>query len=123
MTYACFSLDVTDGIGTLTLNRPDAYNSMTPDFWAEFPHAIQALSDGGKVRAVIIASTGKHFCAGMDLAVFTDPSGSAEKREVGRQRANLRSFAMRMQDAFTALETGPHAGADCHSRRVYRRGG
>lgn len=106
MSYTCFTLEVSDAIATLCFNRPEAFNSMTPDFWRELPEAVADLSDQGHVRALIIASTGKHFCAGMDLSVFTGAGapGGGEKREVGRQRANLRDFAMRLQDVFTGLE-------------------
>ncbi len=44
---------------------------MTRAFWTELPEAVRELDAGGAVRAIVISSTGKHFCAGMDLAVFT----------------------------------------------------
>src|SRR6185369_15183793 len=50
-------------------------------------------------------STGKHFCAGMDLSVFTSGSGPAtSKGEMGRIRANLRLNVLELQESFTALE-------------------
>ena len=44
---------------------------MIPAFWSGLPEIIDEMSDSGRVRCVVISSTGKHFSAGMDLSVFT----------------------------------------------------
>ena len=109
MGYTCFDLDREDGVAHLRLNRPDAYNSMIREFWSELPEAVRALDAEGTVRALVISSTGKHFCAGMDLAVFTGGGGlggdeEPRTREPGRQRAQVRQMVLHLQDSFTALE-------------------
>lgn len=104
----CFETEISDGIATVTLNRPDAYNTMVPEFWTELPRLVTELDASGEVRAIILASTGKHFCAGMDLAVFTNPAsglmGDTDVSETGRQRANLFETVLRLQESFNALE-------------------
>ena len=86
---------------------------MIPAFWSELPEIIDEMSDSGRVRCVVISSTGKHFSAGMDLSVFTggdvltegsDGASGGDSNEVGRQRANLRTNAMHLQRSFSALE-------------------
>jgi len=105
MGYTCFEIEETDGVGHLRLSRPDAYNSMIPEFWSELPEIVRELSDSGRIRALVISSTGKHFCAGMDLSVFTGGSNlDADGGEVGRQRANLRLNVLHLQDTFSVLE-------------------
>ena len=61
---------------------------MIPSFWTELPKIINEISDEGKARAIVISSTGKHFCAGMDLAVFTGGglSDGEKLSEVGEMR-------------------------------------
>ena len=102
-TYTCFDTEVADGVATVTLNRPDKLNTMTPAFWSELPHLIRKIDSTGEARVVVLASTGRHFSAGMDLAVFGQGAGS-EGTEIGRLRANLRSNVLHLQDTFTALE-------------------
>ena len=48
--------------------RPDEYNTMNKAFWSELPHLVEKISDDASARVIVLSSTGKHFCAGMDLA-------------------------------------------------------
>ncbi|MEQ8840895.1 MAG: crotonase/enoyl-CoA hydratase family protein [Acidimicrobiales bacterium] len=110
MGYTCFEVEETEGVAHVRLSRPDALNSMIPAFWSELPEIIGELSDSGRVRAVVLSSTGKHFSAGMDLAVFgggTDDAladGAGRIEERGRQRAALRYNVLHLQDSFSILE-------------------
>ena len=70
----CFDVEVTDGVAHLRLNRPDALNTMTPDFWRELPELLDEIDRNASARVVVLSSTGRHFSAGMDLAVFTGGS-------------------------------------------------
>ncbi len=101
--YTCFDTVVSDGIATITLNRPDKLNTMTPAFWSELPRLVHQIDATGEARVVVLASTGRHFSAGMDLAVFGQGNG-ADAVEVGRLRANVRANVLHLQDTFTALE-------------------
>ncbi len=105
MGYTCFEIEETEGVAHIRLSRPDAYNTMIPEFWRELPEVVGELSDQGRARVVVVSSTGKHFSAGMDLAVFTDGGvDGGDIRETGRQRAALRYNVLHLQGAFTALE-------------------
>lgn len=105
MTATCFEITTTDGVSHLQLNRPDAYNSMIREFWDELPAAVRELDAAGATRALVISSTGKHFCAGMDLSVFTGGENpGAGDAEIGRLRARLRETVLHLQGTFTALE-------------------
>jgi enoyl-CoA hydratase len=101
--HRCFEVDVTGRVAQLVFNRPAALNTLLPEFWREFPEVVGQLSDAGDVRALIISSTGRHFCAGMDLSAFEHsdllPGGDPARANAGRKR-----LIARMQDAFTALE-------------------
>ena len=114
-TYTCFEITLEGGIAHLQLSRPEARNSMIPEFWSELPTAVNELSDSGEARALVISSTGRHFTAGMDLSVFTQPdslfsgasdadAGSAEPPEFGRVRAETRNLALTLQESFSCLE-------------------
>jgi enoyl-CoA hydratase len=103
MAYRCFDVDISDAVAHVRLSRPDELNTMTPDFWRELPDIVTGISDDAAARVVVISSTGRHFCAGMDLSVFTsDHFGEGE--EPGRRHARIRSNAKVLQWSFTALE-------------------
>ena len=102
-SYTCFDLEIADNVAHLRLNRPEALNSMIAAFWTELPAAVTEISEQAKARAVVISSTGKHFCSGMDLAVFAGQTGD-EEVELGRKQARLRSTVKTLQWTASALE-------------------
>lgn len=60
---------VRDGaVARVVLNRPDKHNAMNEVMIAELTQVFLDLQCDGSVRAIVIASQGKHFCAGADLA-------------------------------------------------------
>ncbi len=56
-----------DGIGELTLNRPDNRNAMTPDVLAGLAAAVEEAKADRALRCVIVTGRGKSFCAGADF--------------------------------------------------------
>jgi enoyl-CoA hydratase len=102
----CFEVEVEAKVAQVRMCRPDELNSMVPEFWTELPALIGRLSDDGGVRAVVLSSTGKHFSAGMDLAVFSSggSSGSGGSADRGRVNANRQLMVARLQESFSALE-------------------
>jgi enoyl-CoA hydratase len=102
-SYTCFDLEITDHVAHLRLNRPEALNSMIAEFWSELPAAVIRISEQAQARAIVISSTGKHFCSGMDLGVFGGQHADADV-ELGRKQARLRSTVKTLQWTATALE-------------------
>jgi enoyl-CoA hydratase/carnithine racemase/RimJ/RimL family protein N-acetyltransferase len=71
------SLELTDNILTITLNRPERLNAWTPTMFAELMEAFDRADADDEVRAVIVTGAGRAFCAGADLErggeTFTKP--------------------------------------------------
>src|SRR5947209_1882255 len=59
-----------DGVATLTLNRPDVYNTMNLELARDLAEAALRAESDGSVRAVILRGAGKSFSAGGDLKDF-----------------------------------------------------
>ena len=98
-----FGLALTDHVAHLTLNRPERMNSMDPAFWHELDQVLTQLHRSGEARALVISSDGKHFSAGMALAVF---GGSLQlDDESAEGRAAVFDLLGEMQATFTLLET------------------
>lgn len=56
-----------DGIATLTLNRPKQYNALSAELLTALQSALDAIAQNESIRVVIIAASGRAFCAGHDL--------------------------------------------------------
>jgi 2-(1,2-epoxy-1,2-dihydrophenyl)acetyl-CoA isomerase len=67
MTDSPVLLDVTDGVATITLNRPDAYNSLDVATKELLLETVLKVADDAAVRCVVLTGTGKAFCTGQDL--------------------------------------------------------
>ena len=59
-----------DGVGVLTLNRPEAFNAMSPEMIAELPLVFSWCADQAPLRALIVTGAGNAFCAGGDVNWF-----------------------------------------------------
>ena len=67
MSYEHILFDVTDGIATVTLNRPDKLNAYITPMGDEVCDALRRCRDDDAVRAVVLTGAGRGFCAGVDL--------------------------------------------------------
>ncbi|TDV36666.1 enoyl-CoA hydratase family protein [Actinophytocola oryzae] len=62
-----FDLTVTDGVATVTLNRPDKLNALTFDVYADLRDLLAELPHRGDARVVVITGEGRGFCSGGDV--------------------------------------------------------
>lgn len=104
MSDLAFTVEKDGSVARLTLSRPDKRNALSLPFWESFPETVAALDKAGDVRALVIASEGPVFCAGIDLGAFQGIAGGAAPDDPAKGLAFMQSVA-RMQDTFTALET------------------
>ena len=68
MTYETVLYDVSDGVATVTLNRPERLNAWTSRLGAELGDAMATADEDDAVRAVVVTGAGRAFCAGADLS-------------------------------------------------------
>ena len=74
---------VDDGIGLVTLNRPDRLNAWTQAMTRGVRGAIGEAAADPKVRAIVITGAGRGFCAGADMGLLQDIGGESQ---AARQR-------------------------------------
>lgn len=67
MGYKEILYDVSEGIATVTLNRPDKLNAWTSTMYDEVKDAMSSASGDDKVRVIILTGAGRGFCAGADM--------------------------------------------------------
>lgn len=66
-TFQSLLLSVEQHVATITLNRPDKRNAFNDEVISELTEAFKFCGEQADVRAVVLAATGKAFCAGADL--------------------------------------------------------
>ncbi len=94
---------VDGAIARVTMNRPEALNTMNKAFWTELITVFEAIDVDPAIRAVIIASTGRHFTAGLDLGFAAASQGGAQG-DPGRARESFRRHVKEMQETFNVVD-------------------
>jgi 2-(1,2-epoxy-1,2-dihydrophenyl)acetyl-CoA isomerase len=89
--YENVLVEVSDRIGTLTLNRPDKLNAFAGTMRQEIANAIRALAADDDVRVIVVTGAGRAFCAGADIGYMKeltsegDVAGFRALVEAGRE--------------------------------------
>jgi enoyl-CoA hydratase/carnithine racemase len=82
VSYETVLVDVRDGVGTLTLNRPEVRNALNQTVIRELGDALTRLEADGEARVVILRGSGERaFCAGADLKGMFQAAPILEARE------------------------------------------
>jgi enoyl-CoA hydratase len=80
MSYEQLIYGVSDGVATVTLNRPEQRNALSGQLLAELVDAVKAARDDEAVRCVVLTGAGDRvFCAGADLGGFAADAPLVEK--------------------------------------------
>lgn len=106
LEYTCFDVEIEDAVAHIRLKRPEAMNTMIPAFWRELPQIVRQIDQEALARCIVISSTGRHFSAGMDLAVF-GAGGSSRKptsSDMHIENEARRHHVRALQDCFGCLD-------------------
>ena len=102
MGYECFDVSISGRVAHVRFNRPDARNTLTRPAFRELGEIIGTVDDDGSVRVMVLSSTGKTFCAGLDLGAVD--FGDTRIDDGARRRGNFIARVTETQAIFTALE-------------------
>ena len=72
MTFRTILFDVTRGVATITLNRPEVRNAFGDGMGDELSDAFRRCDNDDDIRAVVLTGTPPAFCAGADLSSGAD---------------------------------------------------
>ena len=72
------TIDVTDGVADVRLNRPDKMNALDGAMFAALVEAGDHVAADSAVRAVVLSGEGKGFCAGLDVGAFMGGGGAGD---------------------------------------------
>ena len=100
MGHECFELSNDAGVAHLKLSRPERRNAMTAAFWKELPQIVKGL----QARVLVLSSTGPHFCAGLDVSMFSSAALTTESVTARRQ---FREKLEELQASLSSLAEAP----------------
>lgn len=113
MEYKFILYTLTEGVATITLNRPEVYNALNDEITFELQDALKHVAKDDAVRVVVLTGAGKAFCSGQDLKA----SSTQEKRSFMdslHKRYNPIVRAMRnLAKPIVGRINGVAAGAGC----------
>jgi enoyl-CoA hydratase/carnithine racemase len=109
-----FRFEVHDGIGTVTLDRPDRLNALTFDVYAQLRDLFAALGGEDAVRVVVVTGSGRAFCSGGDVKEIIGPlfeTDAAGRLAFTRLTCDLVRQMRRLPKPVIASLNGTVAGA------------
>lgn len=105
--------DRPDGLCTLTLNRPHAFNSLSQDLLTALQAELDAIAASPAVRVVVIAGAGKAFCSGHDLKEMRANHRKDYMQALFRQCGEMMLTITRMPQPVIARVHGIATAAGC----------
>jgi 2-(1,2-epoxy-1,2-dihydrophenyl)acetyl-CoA isomerase len=111
-SYETARVEVDNGVGTITLARPEALNALNLQLKADLAAAIAAIAADERVRVVVLTGEGRAFCAGGDVKEMDAQRSAHEQR--ARVLKVLQTIALplaRMPKPVVAAVNGPAYGA------------
>ncbi len=107
-------LEVEDGVGTVTLDRPDRLNSLTFAIYRRLVNLFAELEHDDAIKVVIVTGTGKGFCSGGDVHDIIGKLvsyGAADMTQFARMTGDVVRNMRRLRKPIIAALNGTTAGA------------
>ena len=111
-SYELLSVERTDHVATITLNRPEKLNALNPPLVAEFHAALDEIASEEDIRVVIVTGAGRGFCSGADVnRQLESLQGTADPAPEGPGITALAPHLQRIPQPVIAAINGVSAGA------------
>ena len=94
MGYQFIEYEASNGIGRVSLNRPEKLNALSRELQDELVDCLERADDDPDVRVMTLRGNGRAFCAGYDITPPSNPEAQAAAQE---RRDNIRSDIHRMK--------------------------
>ena len=114
MQYETLLYEVSDGVATVTLNRPEVLNAFSTPMQRELAAVILRLAGDDAVRAVVLTGAGRAFCAGGDIGEMegaADPTPLASRNKLQRMLTSVLMPLVRLEKPVIAAVNGVAVGA------------
>jgi len=117
MEFTHLLFEINEHVATITLNRPEKYNSFSGLMRQEIVDALEVCANSDDVRVVLITGAGKAFCTGGDVSEFMSGDTKALEKQVSSRRHAMCRAALlinEMEKPVIAAVNGVAAGGGCN---------
>ncbi|NUK53973.1 enoyl-CoA hydratase/isomerase family protein [Streptomyces lunaelactis] len=104
--------DVSDGLATITINRPEAMNAMNTEAKVALRDSVQAAAADPAVRAVLLTAAGRAFCVGQDLKEHIGSLAADREAGTGSTMSTVREHYNPIVRALTEMPKPVVAGVN-----------
>ena len=108
--------EAADGVGRITLNRPESLNAWTADLGEELKALVEGEAADPAVRAVIVTGAGRAFSSGADLKAGFEPADDGRpdvRKELDQVYHPIIEGVRRLEKPVVAAVNGPAVGIGC----------
>jgi 2-(1,2-epoxy-1,2-dihydrophenyl)acetyl-CoA isomerase len=113
MDFQFIKLEVTGGVATLTLNRPEVYNALNDGITYEIQDALKLAAKDASVRVIVLTGSGKAFCSGQDLKAASGQEKRSFMQSLHKRYNPIISAMRTMPKPIICRLNGVAAGAGC----------
>ena len=111
--YSLSQTTLSPGLLQITLNRPEAFNALSESLLSELQEFLNAVSQSKETRVVILAASGKAFCAGHDLKEMMQAPSESYYQSLFQKCSELMLTIQRMPQPVIAQVQGIATAAGC----------
>ena len=117
MSYETVKWEESEGVGRITLNRPESLNAWTEELGNELGELVTERAAADSVRAVLVTGAGRGFSSGADLKAGFSPHPEDGKPDVARELHDVYhpiiAGIRRLEKPVVAAVNGPAVGIGC----------
>ena len=97
--YESITVDVSDGVATITFHRPEKYNALSTEVYFDLARAFAEIQLDRSIDVTVITGEGeKAFCAGADIEQYAGPSEEHDPRQKDRHEFFYEDVYKRVYD-------------------------
>ena len=104
---------ISPGLVRILLNRPEAFNSLSEGLLDDLQESLREISNNNDIRVVILAASGKAFCAGHDLKEMMQAPSEAYYQSLFRKCTEMMLTVQGMPQPVIAQVQGVATAAGC----------
>lgn len=107
--------NIVDGVGVITLNRPEVHNAMDDEAASLYKQILDAALDDDRVRAVLLQGAGKSFCSGRDTTMLGHRARDESDYHFVLRHQQKRLAVLDSPKPFIAALKGAAIGGGCET--------
>ena len=111
--YEFLKYELSNGVATITLNRPEVYNALNNEITFELQDALKKVKKDAEVRAVVLTGEGRAFCSGQDLKASSAEPNRSFSDSIHKRYNPIIKAIRKLPKPVVCRLNGVAAGAGC----------